>query len=99
MVWAALALFVTVSLALFLYINCSQVSSLHRPSKVIFNQKNREGDRLAVLGKAKLLVVSSMLQHCFRGLILLYICVLVCIDTWPAAVPLALHQPISQTID
>lgn len=37
MVWAALALFVTVSLALFLYINCSQVSSLHRLSKVIFN--------------------------------------------------------------
>ena len=37
MVWAALALFVTVSLALFLYINCSQVSLFHWPSKVIFD--------------------------------------------------------------
>jgi len=67
MVWAALALFVTISLALFLYINCSQVSSLYRPSKKSFlTMQNRGRDRLGLLGNVKLSVVSfSKLLHCF----------------------------------
>ncbi len=67
------------------------------PQMSISTIQNREGDRLAVLGKANLFSVSfSTLQHCFHAW---FRCVLVCIDNWPVAEPLDPHQPISQTID